>query len=254
MIDRLAADIVALAGGVPLDFAMAALPVYIRIQFFLLTMPVVSERSLGMRVRAALAIALTFTFIPETAPLGDAPAQIAMLLASEALLGILLGLPVRLMSFGINIAASAIASVASLSQLLGIGAEASPHPIGNLMHYAGIALLIALGLPVMLIELIADSYTLFPPGRLPGADGLWGDIVGTIARGFQIAMTISAPFILGGLLYQALLGVISKVMPALPVVFIGSPAAIMLALMGLAFFAPFILSIWADAVLSTGPR
>ena len=42
---------------------------------------------------------------------------------------------------------------------------------------------------------------------------------------------------------------ISKVMPALPVVFIAAPGAILLALVGPALLVPSILSIWADAVL-----
>lgn len=44
-------------------------------------------------------------------------------------------------------------------------------------------------------------------------------------------------------------GMISKVMPALAVVFIAAPGAILLALVGLALLVPSILSIWADAVL-----
>jgi flagellar biosynthetic protein FliR len=43
---------------------------------------------------------------------------------------------------------------------------------------------------------------------------------------------------------------VSKVMPALPVMFIAAPAAIMLALVALALLTPSILSTWAGAVLA----
>jgi flagellar biosynthetic protein FliR len=62
-------------------------------------------------------------------------------------------------------------------------------------------------------------------------------------------MLLAAPFILGGFLFQLLSGMISKVMPALPVVFIAAPGAILLALVALALLVPSILSIWAEAVL-----
>ncbi|MDO5657943.1 MAG: flagellar biosynthetic protein FliR [Paracoccus sp. (in: a-proteobacteria)] len=236
----------------PLDLALAHLPVYVRIQLFLLVMPVFSERNLPVRVRVAAAMALTPLF-PAAAGVG-APAAFAALIATEGLIGVLMAMPVRLISLALNIAASAIASVASLSQLLGTGTEASPHPIGNMLHYAGIAVLIALGLPVLMIDMLAASFELFPRGAIPSADTSWPMVGQAAALSFQLAMTISAPFILGGLLYQALLGTISKVMPALPVVFIGSPAAIMLALLGLMIFSPFILSIWADAVFGVAQR
>jgi flagellar biosynthetic protein FliR len=71
-----------------------------------------------------------------------------------------------------------------------------------------------------------------------------------VSDSFWLAMMLAAPFTLGGFLFQALSGVINRVMPALPVVFIGAPASILLALAGLAILAPLLVSIWADLVLS----
>ena len=62
-------------------------------------------------------------------------------------------------------------------------------------------------------------------------------------------MLLAAPFILGGFLFQLLSGMISKVMPALPVVFIAAPGAILLALLALVILVPSIISIWAEAVM-----
>ena len=76
-------------------------------------------------------------------------------------------------------------------------------------------------------------------------------IVGVVARQLSLATDAGgALFTLGGFLFQALTGVINRVMPALPVVFIGAPAAIFLALMGLAILSPMLIGLWADAVLS----
>ncbi len=63
----------------------------------------------------------------------------------------------RLLTIAIDIATTAIAATASLSQIMGIQNEMSPHPIGNMLHLAGMAVLMAMGLPVMIVELIADS-------------------------------------------------------------------------------------------------
>ena len=66
----------------------------------------------------------------------------------------------------------------------------------------------------------------------------------------MLAMLLAAPFILGGFLFQVLSGMVSKVMPALPVMFIAAPGAILMALLALVLLTPSILWVWADAVLA----
>lgn len=227
---------------------------YLRVQACILAMPGFGETALPGRVKIAIAMALT-PILAETAQASAPPwPETSLGLFSAALVelavGFAAGILVRLMGFAINIAATAIASTASLSQIIGAPNEASPHPIGNLFHLGGIALLMTLGMPVMLVRLLADSLALWPGGSPPGSDGLLIAVVAVIAGSFQLAMMLSAPFILGGFLFQALSGVINRVMPALPVVFIGAPAAILLALAALVVLTPIIMSVWADAVLS----
>ena len=41
----------------------------------------------------------------------------------------------------------------------------------------------------------------------------------------MLALLIASPFILGGLLFQMLSGVVARVMPAMPVVFVAAPGA-----------------------------
>ncbi|MDQ7776249.1 MAG: flagellar biosynthetic protein FliR [Paracoccus aminovorans] len=73
--------------------------------------------------------------------------------------------------------------------------------------------------------------------------------VALIRQSFVLAMLLASPFILGGFLFQLLSGMISKVMPNLPIVFIAAPNAIMMALIALAVLTPSILSVWSGAVL-----
>lgn len=231
---------------------LAPLLVYCRIQACLLTIPVFGERFLPMRVKISLAMALTPLFAFGVALEKDAESvvQLAFLVMPEVVMGLLIGLMVRFLAIALDMAATAIAMTASLSQIVGVPNEYSPHPVGNLMHLAGLALLMVLGFPIMLSELIQDSFMLKPPGSWPLAEDIVPAAIGLVSQSFLLAMLLASPFILGGFLYQALSGVVSKVMPSLPIVFIGAPAAILLALLGLSVFTPTILAIWADAILN----
>jgi len=226
--------------------------VYVRIQACILAMPGIGERILTGRIKVALAMALT-PLLADTVTGPDMPATPLGLMGhigAEMVLGFTTGMMLRLMAIAIEIASTAIAATASLSQIMGIQNEMSPHPIGNMLHLGGLAILMAMGLPVMLVELIADSMRFWPPANWPQADGLAMGVVSIVADSFWLALVLAAPFTLGGLLYQALSGVINRVMPALPVVFIGAPASILLALIGLVVLAPLLVGVWADAVLS----
>ena len=75
-------------------------------------------------------------------------------------------------------------------------------------------------------------------------------VIALVQRAFMLAMLLAAPFILGGFLFQVLSGMVSKVMPALPVMFIAAPGAILMALLALVLLTPSILWVWADAVLA----
>ncbi|VDS08052.1 flagellar biosynthesis protein FliR [Paracoccus haematequi] len=225
--------------------------VYLRVQALMLVLPGIGERVIPVRVRAAAAIAVTpmlAGLAPPALPPSDTLTTLGQA-AGETLIGLAAGMGLRLLALSLDIATSAIAATASLSQLVGGQNEAAPHPIGNMIHLAGLAVLMVLGLPILLVQLMADSLALWPPGGWPDADGLAAEAIRLVARSFWIAMLLAAPFTLGGFMFQALSGVINRVMPALPVIFIGSPAAIMLALAALALLAPVLIGLWADAIL-----
>lgn len=225
--------------------------VYARVQACVLILPGLGERVIQSRVKVAIALSITpllGDLVPASA-MPEQPVGVIAQIAPEIVIGFATGTFLRLMALAIDIATTAIAATASLSQIMGIQNEASPHPIGNLFHLAGIAILMALGLPTMLVDLMADSFRLWPPAGLPDPEMLLSGIITVVRDSFFLAMTLAAPFMLGGFLFQALTGVINRVMPALPVVFIGAPAAIFLALAGLAVLSPMLIGLWADAVL-----
>lgn len=243
MLDALTAGIPALDAGLLLT--------YVRLQAFLMVLPGIGERTVPVRVKVAVAMSLTPLMGAGTATgtVAD-PAALVLPAVGEMAIGLAAGTLVRLMALAIDVATSAVAATTSLAQIVGGANEASPHPIGNMLHLGGIAILFALGMPVLIVRLMADSLTIWPVGSMPDIAGIVPEIIAFTARSFALAMMLAAPFILGGFLYQALSGVISKVMPALPVLFIGAPGSILLAQVGLAVAAPLLVGIWADAVLA----
>lgn len=231
--------------------------VYARAQACILILPGLGERLIPVRIRVSAAMAISPLLAGLVPPVPAPETGLSMVgqVGAAMVAGLAAGGLLRLLALALDIATTAIAATASLSQIIGVQNEASPHPIGNLLHLGGMAVLMALGLPVMLVQLIADSFALWPPAGWPAIETLAPSAVRVVSDSFVLAMMLAAPFTLGGFLFQALSGVINRVMPSLPVVFIGSPASILLALAALAALAPMLIAIWADAVLGfTLPR
>lgn len=239
-----------LAAVPPLPWAMVL--VYLRVQAFILVLPGLGERVLPARLKVGLAAVLTplLTEPGAAMTMPDSTPIVAGQVAVQMVLGLMAGLLLRLLALALDVATTAIAATASLSQIMGAQNEAAPHPIGNLLHLGGIALLMVMGYPVMVVQLIADSLQLWPPAALPDAEYFAVNSLRMVRDSFLLAMMLAAPFTIGGFLFQALSGVVNRVMPALPVIFIGAPASIMLALAALALLAPLLVAIWADRVLS----
>lgn len=230
---------------------------YLRVQACLIAMPGWGERLLPARIRVALALALTplarelASGLPvlSDGPAPVLPAALGTFAAAELATGLALGVLVRIAAHALGMATAAIAAVTSLSQLVGGPSEAAPHPIGNLFDLAGLALLMALGYPAFLMDYLAEGYRLLPVARLPDPAMLGLAGIAAVARAFALAMVLASPFILGAFLYQCLQGIVSRVMPSLPVVFVGAPAVLLLALTGIAILAVPVLALWADAIL-----
>lgn len=228
---------------------IALLLAYLRVQGCVLALPAFADRAFPARLRVGLALALTPLFAGFVPPAAGQADSLPVLAAQELAIGLVMGLLVRLLATALAIAATAIAAAASLSQLFGADTEMAPHPVGNLLHLGGLAVLMAMGFPAFVADYIAAGFSLWPTGSLPDPGALAEAAAATVSRAFMLALVLASPFVLGGFLFQAVSGVVNRVMPAFPVVFAAAPAAILLALVALAALGVPVVAVWADAIL-----
>jgi len=234
--------------GIVQSALSAGFAVFLRIGAAMAVLPAFGERMVPLRVRLALTLAFTAIVAPSVAPMVTAALPGGTLVpaaaATEVIAGLALGLALRLFVLALQTAGTIAAQATSLSQLFG-GASVDPQPaISHLLVVASLALATMAGLHVRLAELLVISYDLFPPARLPDAGTLaaWG--VDRTAQAFALAFVLSAPFVIGSLIYNLALGVINRAMPQLMVAFVGAPAITAGALILLMVSAPLMLTEW----------
>lgn len=230
-----------------------AVMVFLRVGAISSLLPVFGEGLVPVRVRLAAALALTLVVLPLIGPdlagLPEAPGALIARGAAEIVAGLVLGLMLRLLVIGLQIAGTIAAQSTSLSQLFGGSAGTDPAPaIGHVLILGGLALATLGGLHVRCASYIVEGYVLIPPGTLPLPAVIAEAGTAQVARVFALGFTLAAPFVVASLIYNVTLGVINRAMPQLMVAFVGAPAITAGALALLWLTAPLLLPIWREAL------
>jgi flagellar biosynthesis protein FliR len=232
----------------------AMLVVFLRVGAVMAVLPAFGEQSIPMRVRLVLAGAFTVIVAPAiVADLptteGDLVSQVRTL-GAEVVVGLALGLGLRLFILALQTAGAMAAQAVSLSQIFGGSAGVDPQPaISHLLTIAGLALAMLADLHVRVAAILIQSYEIFAPGLYPNADAFanWG--VYRTAQSFALAFSLAAPFVVASVLYNVALGVINRAMPQLMVSFVGAPALTWGGLALLLLSTPIMLDVWIEALL-----
>lgn len=227
--------------------------VFLRVGAVMAILPAFGERSVPERVRFALAFAFTLIVAPAVSPLikelPQVGSSILLLLFGEVIIGLALGLIIRMFVLALQIAGAIAAQSTSLSQIFGTNAIEPLPAIGHVMVISGLALAVMSGFHVRVAEGLIGSYMVFPAGQLPSPSIVteWG--IGHAAKAFSLAFTLAAPFVIVSLVYNLALGVINRAMPQLMVAFVGAPAITAGGLLLLFLSAPILLKTWQTGLL-----
>jgi flagellar biosynthetic protein FliR len=214
---------------------------------FFALMPGFGERTVPTRIKLGLAVAVTLVVYPAV-ELTSVSTHLLVLVTSEILTGVFLGLGLRLLVLALQTAGSIAAQATSLAQLLG-GNGADPLPaMGHILIVSGLALAVITGLHVKAAQFFILSYDLVLPGQFPSPSQFsqWG--VQRTAHAFSLAFSLAAPFIIISVIYNLALGAINRAMPQLMVAFVGAPLITAGGLILLFLTAPLMLAVWIEAM------
>lgn len=231
--------------------AWLGLIVLIRVGAVMATLPGLGEQVISVRVRLVLSLMLTVIITPAVAPGIDLPEPglnaLVMVIATESLNGLFLGLVLRLFILAIQTAGAIAAQSTSLAQLMG-GTGLDPLPaIGHILTTAALALLFATGFHIKAAAFLVLSYDLLPPFSFPTPADVADAGRHRVAESFALAFSLAAPFVIMSVIYNLTLGVINKAMPQLMVAFVGAPVITFGAVALLLVAAPLMLTVWLTA-------
>ena len=206
--------------------------------------PVLSQRSVPMRLRIALSLMLAALAAPllPPAPAADLGAPAGWLaVASEALIGFAIGFVARAILASVEVAGEAVGLQMGLSFAGFFDPDSGQlNAVSRLMNTLSLSAFVAIGGPALLVAAAVQSFDVIPPAT---AFGDWIGRMQPAALGaglFELGVTIALPFMALLLFVNLALGVISRIAPQLNIFAIGFPVTIGAGLVLLALGLPLL--------------
>jgi flagellar biosynthetic protein FliR len=204
--------------------------VFSRIGLCFLVLPGISSDRTPAQVRLFLAIAVSLAIAPIiVSTLKSAIPQnagdLAPLLAMEALIGLLIGLLVRIFFVALEFAATAMASFLGYSSAFTHNIEGSDAAtsLSAIVTIPAVVLFFLLDQHTKIVELLLNSYQSFPIGHPPYAQASLETLLSALATAFRLALQICAPLLVYSLVVNLVFGLLNKMVPQIPAYFISAP-------------------------------
>jgi flagellar biosynthetic protein FliR len=219
------------AGLVTYGFDGALL--FCRIGGVIMLLPGFGEQSVPPMLRAGLVLSLVLVLAPVLAPILPAPPATPILLAAlwlhEIAIGLFIGWLARVAAMALPMAGQFISYQIGLSSVVLpdalLGAESTV--LSSAFGLAMPTLFLTSNLFVWPLMALAQSYRTLPAQGALSLHNAAGLMLGAVASSFAIALELAAPYILAGLLWQAALALISRLVPQIQVYFVAMPAQIL---------------------------
>ncbi len=201
----------------------------LRISALLMSAPIFSLRSLNVRMRILLAVAVTWMVYPVfTWPVIDpvSPAGIVEVF-NQLSIGLIMGLTLQIITAAILLAGQSVSTAVGLSM-----ANLMDPNLGNVPVLAQFLLILStlifvgMGGHAMLLGMVIDSFASLPIGKGLVTAGAWAHFVQWSSMMFLGALLLALPVMVTMLFINIGLGVATRAAPSLNIFSLGLPVMI----------------------------
>jgi|TARA_R110002096_G_scaffold435927_1_gene664314 flagellar biosynthesis protein FliR len=203
--------------------------IFTRLGAMTMMLPALGETSVPPRVRLFLSLSISliiYGLIRTTIPIMPvSPVALGVLLVCEVLVGVMMGLSIRLLVSSLHIAGTVMAmqSGLAMAQAFDPAQGGQSSLVATFMTLLGVTLVFVTDLHHLMISAMYNSYNLFPIGGEIIVGGFAELITETVANAFKLGIQMAAPIIVYALVFNAGLGVIARLVPSLQVFFVAIP-------------------------------
>ncbi|MBC8257576.1 MAG: flagellar biosynthetic protein FliR [SAR324 cluster bacterium] len=223
---------------------LAFILVLVRVSGIIATAPVFGSSNTPAQIKVVLSLMLAlilYPFIPSITVFPDRPDHYVVLIASEMLIGVVLGLIGRFLFGAVEFAGTVIGFQMGLgmANVFDPQSQEQVSLIGRFESTTATLIFLAMDGHLVVIQALVRSYSVLPPGGAKITQPLAEKLIELSASVFVIGLQIGAPLIVALFLANAVVGLLARSVPQIQVFVVGFPLTLLLGFLFLFFGMPF---------------
>lgn len=222
--------------------------IFLRVGAILLTVPIFGSKNIPILFKAGLSFAISLLLYP-ILNLDKFPVQLGALsfglgVISEVILGTIIGLSVRMVFAGMQLAGQLVGFQMGLAMANIIDPASSEQIplLGELNNLLALLIFLAINAHHWFLRAMVDSFRLVPPFSFQFSSSLMDQLVALGGSMFVIAIKVGAPVIAALFLTTVAFGVAARAVPQMNIFFVAMPLKILVGLLFLSFSLPYLSS------------
>lgn len=214
-----------------LEWEAAVFLIFCRVGTCLAFTPGIASRMIPAQARLFLAVAVSLAIAPLIAPallrtgLISASGSIAVLIAIECSAGAFIGILAHCFYAALQFAGHFMAQLAGYGGL-SAGSDASGETvseIGAMLSATSVVLVFVLDLHVEMVLALIRSFEAIPFGVMLDPEQVLDGVRSGLSQSLQLAVRLAGPFVVTSILINFVFGLLNKVAPQMPGIFISVP-------------------------------
>lgn len=216
------------------EFLTLWLVVFARVGTILMLLPAISDEAIPPRIRLlvalAVSVALSGLIAPRVQPEITSFRAIPGLVIAEVLVGLGIGMMMRIMFQSIGAAGAIISYQIGLSSAMVADPAMGGHTtvVSRFLLLAATLACLSLNIHHLWFAAILKSYQGFPVGALPPAKDFADLAVHTISQSLVLSLSLAAPLVVFGMLFNVGLALVSRITPTLQLFMVLAPLNVLL--------------------------
>ena len=178
---------------------------------------------LAVTMTALLLPSIADTHDPATLPQFDHLAELAIAVAREGMIGLLIGSTIQLIITGLQLGGEMITSTGGmqLGDAIDPSTRASMPALAKFVGLLVSSVMLAVGGHRILLGVLLDSFTALPPGQVVFHDSMMELVIVQLTAGLVAGVRVAAPVVGALLLSNLITGLVSRTLPQINVLAIG---------------------------------
>lgn len=233
--------------NIPLEQIQVFFLIFLRVSAVIFTVPILGSKSVPATVKSGLSLALTFALFG-TLWDGATPLQTDSLLwliaaAGELMLGIAIGLLVRLIFAGVQMAGqvSGYQMGLAIANIMDPATSAQVPILAQMYNLIAMLLFVTFNAHHWFIRGLMESYTLIPPLQVHFTGSAVKFLIDAAGGMFVVAVKVGAPVIVVLLITSVAFGLLARTVPQMNIFIVAMPLKVAVGLIFVGLSLPFLM-------------